>query len=263
VRTFTISANDFDRMGWVVAQGGADATIYASRGAQNQVRVATQMLSEGRFAFQDRFAYIGWRQFADGWRYLHKGGALGATDTLQTSVELDSVLERFDLPDKWTEAELTEAVRASVRLLVVAKLTITAPTFAAIWASVLGSADFSCFLLGPTGAKKSTCTALAQAHFGRSFTIKTLPLAWGKKVTLSGLEGTLNSIKDAICTIDDFRPPRDHARIVGDAATGGLRFSVGGVPDRFGQVEARRHAPITARDRLPADQFGRSRTSRR
>jgi hypothetical protein len=149
--------------------------------------------------------HTGWRKIAQGqWAYLHGEGCIGADENAHKSlsVRLPPNLKNFVLPVPPQQAELIEAVRCALRFCQLGPSEICAPLFAAVWRSCLDSADFSIFLVGPSGAFKSEIAALAQQFFGADFSARDLPGAWSS--TDNALEATAFLLKDALFVIDDF-----------------------------------------------------------
>ena len=95
-----------------------------------------------------------------------------------------------------------------MQLLDLADERITAPVFGAIWRAPLGAADFSLHIAGASGAFKTELAALAQGHFGAGFDAHHLPCDW--TWTENALEELAFAAKDAVLTVDDFRPPTDY-----------------------------------------------------
>ena len=148
----------------------------------------------------------------DSWCFLHGGGAIGKEGV---TVELNGSLKDYILPvlpekserDEAYAEELKEGIRASLDILKVAPLEVTVPFLCAAYRAPLNEflpADFSLFLEGLTGSKKSCITSLAQAHFGASFDYEKHPGSW--KGTANSIEKLLGSAKDVVFTIDDFNP---------------------------------------------------------
>ena len=81
---------------------------------------------------------------------------------------------------------------------------MTFPLYAAIWAAIMGSIDFSLFLAGQTGAGKTELAAQGQQHFGSGFSARNLPGSWVS--TGNANEGLAFSAKDMLFTVDDFAP---------------------------------------------------------
>ncbi len=91
---------------------------------------------------------------------------------------------------------LHAALRAHLRLWELGPSDICIPLCAAIYRAVLGAADFSLFLAGPSGAFKSETAALAQQHFGADMDSRHLPASWTS--TENALEGLAFMAKDAL-----------------------------------------------------------------
>jgi hypothetical protein len=157
------------------------------------------------------YGHTGWRQIGGEWVYLHARGAITARglDT-GVAVELDGPLSRFAFPSVPTDTERVDAVRASLGLL---KLTprVMAVVLGAAYRSVLGPADCSVHLVGHTGQGKSELSALGQQHFGAEMNRLNLPGSWLS--TGNALETATNLAKDALVTIDDFKPGGSKADI--------------------------------------------------
>lgn len=194
----------FSSLSWVTAGWGVDAIVSSGMGAQDRLREAILHLSQGA-SREMTYTHVGWRQ-VDGakWCYLHAGGAIGVNGAAEVAVDLDSRLSRYELSVPATPAELAAAVQASLRVLDVAPLRVTVPLLGAVYRAVLGAADFSLWLAGPTGAGKSELAALAQQHYGAGMDSRHLPESWSS--TANSLETTAFLCKDALLTVDDFKP---------------------------------------------------------
>jgi Domain of unknown function (DUF927) len=173
----TVSAGDFGGMGWVIDRWGSRAIVSAGHGRKDHLRAAIQHLSadaERRTVYR----HTGWREIGGRWLYLHGDGAIGP-DGLDTSVSVDlhGSLARIRLPDPPVGEELAKAVRASLGILQLGK-RLAYPVLATAYRAVLGSTDWSLFLVGSTGLGKSELAALAQQHFGAEFHRRNLPANW-------------------------------------------------------------------------------------
>lgn len=92
-------------------------------------------------------------------------------------------------------------------MLDLAPKVITAPLLAGAYLAPLGQAlkiDFSLFLAGLTGTRKSEIAAIAQGHYGPEFGGKNLPANWSS--TPNSLEKLCFLAKDALTVVDDFNP---------------------------------------------------------
>ena len=203
--TISIPASQFPGMGWVVAQCGSVAVLNAGQTVKDHTRCAIQLLSNGHMEQRTVFEHSGWRRIDDKWLYLFNGGAIGA-DGIETqhAVQLPGTLRDYVLhrPD-----DSAAAIRAALNVLDVAPPEVAIPAFLAPWRALLGEAmpvDFSLFLQGPTGVRKTEVAAIIQAHWGAAWHGKHLPAAWSS--TANSLERLAFQTKDAVMVVDDFAP---------------------------------------------------------
>ncbi|MCX5887938.1 MAG: DUF927 domain-containing protein [Deltaproteobacteria bacterium] len=196
-----VPTKDFDAMKWVREGWGAAASITPTR--NNAAHLPNAILTHSRTLGITRktlYGHTGWREINGVWRYLHGGGAIGPGEPV--AVDLGENLRRYRLP----EPGGIEAAQASLRFLDICPWEVTAPliacTYLAPFADLL-KVDFSLWLHGPTGAKKSTLAALALAHYG-DFTRLSLPGSWFS--TVNSLEKLCFVLKDCLVVIDDFAP---------------------------------------------------------
>jgi hypothetical protein len=200
----TVPAGQFFTMAWPIDLLGAGAVIYPGMNLRDHARTAVQVLS-GTPVRRDTFTHLGWRCLNDGWVYLHAGGAIkGDGPVLGIEVHPPEALARFALPVPPRGAELVQAISASLRLVDLGPDRILIPLLAAMLRSVLGHADFSLHLTGPTGAGKTELAALVQQHFGKEMDARHLPGSWSS--TGNALEGLAFAAKDVLLVVDDFAP---------------------------------------------------------
>jgi hypothetical protein len=207
---FTIAASAFAGMSWIVEHLGTEAILMPGMTLKDHCRTAIQMLSK-KTVHRTVYTHIGWRQLDDAWCFLHGNGAIGPSGPVDNvDIALNDGLQCYVLPEPAQhDDELREAVRSSLRLLEVAPDDISLPIYMSVWRAVLGAAPFSVYLVGPTGAGKSTLAALAQQHFGASMDAHRLPGSWTS--TANALGELQFLAKDALLTIDDFCPTGSQA----------------------------------------------------
>jgi len=199
---FRVPAKQYNGMNWVAENLGAKAIIYAGFGAKDHTRAAIQILSKN-VAQRRVFTHTGWRKVNDEWVYLHAGGAIGpGGPILEIEVQLHPALSHYHLPDP--PPDFASPARASLKLLEVAPDRVTIPAYSSIWRAVIGGADYSNHLTGPTNAGKTEVAALLQQHFGSSMDARNLPANWSS--TDNALESIAFAAKDALLVIDDFVP---------------------------------------------------------
>jgi hypothetical protein len=199
-----IPAADFQRLEWVTTGWHGEAVVFAGAGTRDHTRCAIELLSGDR-ARRDQFLHTGWREVRGEWLFLHAGGAIGK-DGLVAGVEVDlaGALGRVQLPQPPSGTDLACAVRASLGILTLGPLTITAPGLAATYRAPLGDIDFSLHLSGPSGVFKTEFAALLQSHFGSLLDARSLPGSWSS--TENALEELAFAGKDVLIAIDDFKP---------------------------------------------------------
>lgn len=215
--TFDVPAAQYSSLNWVTEKLGATALVHPGSAIKDLTRAAIQMLSP-HIENRTIYAHYGWRQFGNDWIYLHSGGAIGPNGPVPGVEVQVASLEGYSLPEEGTNEELVGAIRKTFQMLDVAPRRIMYPILAAVWRSVIAKADFSIFLVGPTGTAKSEISALAQQHFGPGMNARHLPANWSS--TGNSLEATAFASKDTLLVIDDFAPqgsPADVARYHRDA----------------------------------------------
>lgn len=207
---FTVPASRFAGMSWVIEHLGPSAVVQPGVTLKDHARAAVQLLS-GAVVERRIYTHTGWRHVGGMWAYLHAGGPLGPDGPVDgVDVSLRHELHRYRLPsledgtEATSEGAVADAVRASLRLVELGPDLVTLPLYSAIWRAVLGEADFSVFLVGPTGVFKSELAALAQQHYGAGMDRLHLPANWSS--TENSLEGLAFLVKDALLVVDDFAP---------------------------------------------------------
>lgn len=201
----SIPASQFSSLSWIHPHWSPAAIMAGGTNAKDRLREAIEWLSQYLIR---RYVYghTGWRNINGQWVFLHAGGAVGATDSIE--VDLPRGLNLYHLPD--SVGNIQEAVAASIGLLGIGKPEITFPLWSAIYRAPLAELyfpDLTLFLWGPSGLFKSTTTALFLNHFGRFFTDNNLPAGWTS--TGNSLEKLAFQAKDLPLVIDDYAPERD------------------------------------------------------
>lgn len=180
------------------------------------------------------FTHLGWRKIGDNWIYLHAGGAIGATEDVET--ELPEGLGRYMLPKK--VGDIKEALKASLSLLELAPKKIMIPLLGDVFLAPLCSSlkqagvepSHMIYLLGTSGVWKSSLAALILSHYG-DFNKNNLPASF--EDTKGGYEILASLAKDCLLEIDDFHPaksPKEKARMEGS-----LEFLSRNQGDRHGK----------------------------
>jgi hypothetical protein len=189
---FAVPAAEYASMAWAARELGGRAHVFPGQGTKDHARFAIQILSPD-YTERRVFAHTGWREIDGRVAYLHGGGAIGA-DGVET--ELGNELERFALPAPGDPG-------ASLQLLDLASLDITASVLALTYRAPLGPSDITGHLAGPTGVFKSEVAALAQQHFAPGMDARHL-VGWHS--TGNSLEAMAFAAKDSLLVIDDYAP---------------------------------------------------------
>ncbi len=234
-----VPAARFSGMTWVADAWGLRAVVRAGQATRDYLREAIQVLSPDA-PRRHVFTHTGWRKVDGAWAYLTAGGAVGR-DGLE--VDLGAELARYSLPR--TPEDPAGAIRASLRLLDLAPLTVTAPLWAGVFRAPLAELlplDVSLWMEAPTGTLKSTLAALFLCHYG-DFTRTHLPGAWAS--TANQLERRAFLLKDALFVIDDYAPSALDAREV-ESKSGRLLRAQGNLAGR-----GRLRADLTERPAYP------------
>jgi hypothetical protein len=200
----TVRASEFSTLNWVLPNWGMRANVAAGLGARDHLRAALQEVSRDA-VHRVVYKHTGWRKLGDDWAYLHGGGAISTTGPVEgVLVQLDDRLRHYVLPPPPTGSALVEAVRASLRVLQLGPDRVVMPCLGAVYRAVLGRIDSSVSLVGATAMGKSEFSALLQQHFGPGMVRLCLPGNWSS--TANALEGLAFLAKDALFTIDEFKP---------------------------------------------------------
>jgi hypothetical protein len=201
-----IAANRFAGMTWVTESWGMRTIVRAGLSVKDSLREAVQRLSPEP-KLRRIFTHTGWRQIDGEWHYLSGSSAADGFE-----VDLGSELSRYKLPP--VPDDPISAMRASLKLMELAPLRITAALWAACYRAPLVSAlpqDLSLWLEGKTGSMKSTLAAVFISHFG-DFDRLHLPGAWSS--TANQLERRAFLLKDNLFVIDDYAPSAlDHREL--------------------------------------------------
>lgn len=202
-----VPASKFAAMSWPTAQLGAKAIVYP--GKESQARTAIQTLSRN-IRTLTVYTHTGWRLIDGVWSYLHSGGAITPTgNRTDVAIRLPSNLRMFHLPDPPVEPQIPETDAVADAFNTVFTFMNAFPKFATIpllggiFAAVLGSLNYSIYVLGESGSFKSELTALGQSFFGPGFNSSNFPANWTND-SVNNLLAKMFLAKDAWLVIDDF-----------------------------------------------------------
>lgn len=198
-----VFASEFEDMKWL-ALWGPEPNILPGPKVRDTVRHAIQSTAVG--TTEERiFAHLGWVKLDGGWKYLHAGGAVGASNV---KVELDPRLRNYALPA--SSGDATEAMKASLKLLDIAPKRATLALWGLVFLSPLCEwlrqvhlePKFLVWLHGYTGSRKTTISKLFLSHFGDL--LEHPPASF--KDTANSVEKRAFDTKDSLLLIDDYHP---------------------------------------------------------
>ncbi len=211
LQTITIPAETFVNLDWIARYWGARPVMYIPRGKAYLAARAIQENSLPTLQQERVFTYCGWREI-DGQRGYLSGSGFLTADGLneQVRVELSGTLRHYALSAPPKGKALQEAVRASLDFLDLGPRTVTAPLWAAMYAAVfteIRALYTVIWVYGTTQSGKSTLSHMALTHFGTGFINGRQylpPENW--ESSLTALEGSMFTVKDAPLIIDDYAP---------------------------------------------------------
>lgn len=199
-----IAAKDFGSMNFIPQVWGLSMRPAVGQNTLGHIRDSISALAH--FARKEYiYTHTGWRKIGSDWAFLHAGGAIGAQGV---HVELDGRLSRYALQPC---EDLRAAQQAVKKLLKLAPREVMIPLVGFAFLTPLNEflrkagfePSFILYLLGVTGAMKSTLAALLLCFFG-CFDNKSLPASF--KDTANSLEKQGFLLKDVLTVVDDFHP---------------------------------------------------------
>lgn len=150
------------------------------------------------------YTHIGWRALEGEQVYLHAGGAIGAAGAVEgLAVEPGKAASSYLLPSPPEGTELFDAIAKSLEFLELGPDRLTVPILASAFRSVMGASDFSIYLFGRTGTRKTTLALQVMRFFSPRYG-KSSMMSWNS--TLNALRAGLFEVNDALAVIDDFKP---------------------------------------------------------
>lgn len=195
-----VPAEIYPSMSWVLPNWGVQAVIHPGDGVKEHLRTAIQLASQPEV--RTIFRHTGWQDIHGTRTYLHGGGGIQA-DGNKPDINVDLPIELSNYNIKST-TKIAQAIDATLSLLFLSRLDITAPLLAATFAPLYGPIDFALHLTGRTGTFKSEIVSLFQCHYGHNMDARHLPGSWSS--TANALEAQAYTAKNAVFVIDDFIP---------------------------------------------------------
>ena len=192
-----VAADQFSGMNWVVKAWGLGPNIEPGQGNKDFLRHALQLTAQG-IESRTVFTHLGWREVNGSWRYLHAG--LPNVDVSEEG------LSKYRLPPP-----NPALMKTATELLDVGPREVTVPLMATVFLAPLCEPlrqagiepAFITWVVGLTGAMKSTLAALFLSFFGQ-FDSRSLPGNF--RDTANSLEKRAFACKDSLIVVDDFHP---------------------------------------------------------
>jgi len=205
-----VPASEFNGMGWILKGWGVKCNISPKHTTKDYIRHAIQSAGKG-IENKVIYTHTGWRKIGEFWSYLSSNYSIGAKDI---TVELDGKLSKYSLTDISKIENINEIIFRTFEKLFDKKFCsneIIFPLLGIAFLSPLNEVlkEANCepklllFLIGKTGAKKSTLAALILSFFG-NFTNTDLPMSF--RDTANSIIHQAFSLKDTLTVIDDYHP---------------------------------------------------------
>lgn len=216
---FEVATEEFDRMEWLTPQTLGQLRMEPGRSTRDILRHAILTLST--FGNRTEYGDFGWRTVGEERAFLHAGGALGSTASIDVKPATPD-LARFDLapvqPDKWTAAkrsleeaqreQLAGAILSSLALLDVAPARITYPLYSSMMHSPVIEAlphRSVMLILGRSGVLKTAVAFECQRYFGAGFkSVRDFVLNFESTSTAVEIVG--HAINGMLVVMDDAYP---------------------------------------------------------
>jgi 5S rRNA maturation endonuclease (ribonuclease M5) len=212
-----VNANEFSELHWIGKYWGARPILYIPRSKYYLFSRAVQEMSLDNMTRERVYTHTGWAVIDGERSFLTTTGRITA-DGFDGAIRvaLNDNLQRYALPAPPTGQALTTAVHASLDFIQLGPYHVTAPVWAAIYASPFTEVKALYTLLwlyGGTRSGKSTLAHLAMTHIGQHFINGRqyhAPVGWDD--TETHIEEALFAAKDTPIVIDDFAPQFQSAR---------------------------------------------------
>ncbi len=201
LKKIEIAGSELANFSWLMEYWGIDCVLEPCYSVKEHLRYAIQSTAVNADK-QTKYMVTGWKKINDEWHYLMPG------DTGLT-VKLTGKLSRYEMPHSFSQSSVELAWSMFQSPLIPKEIlyTMFAYTFLTPLNEFLHKVNhepkFVLMLLGKTGARKSTLSALFLSFFGR-FTSSDLPLSF--RDTANNIMHQTAILKDVLTCIDDFHP---------------------------------------------------------
>lgn len=204
-----ISSNEFNTLNWINRDWGLQCNVETGQMVRDSIRHAIQCTANN-IDIKHIYTHTGWQKIDGKWIFLCNN--LYLDENIEVNIELQGKLSRYSLLDV-TKRNINEDLQNIKKLLdenfIPHKimLPLLGITFLSPLNHFLKMADCEpkivLFLIGKTGARKSTLASLMLSFFG-NFTNTDLPISF-RDTDNSIIEQTF-LLKDVLTVIDDYHP---------------------------------------------------------
>ena len=176
------------------------AIIEPGRGMRDRLSVAIRATS-GEIPERHILTHTGWYDLGDRRLFLHADGAIGPDGPVgDVGVSLPPPLKGYALPEPPSTDKLAEDLQRMLDTLLKLDPNIIVPLIAGTYRALLGLADFSIHLVGPTGTFKTALLKVILKFFGTA----AEPASWTSTANYN--ETLAFHAKDVPLGLDDFAP---------------------------------------------------------
>lgn len=208
----TVSLSEFDKFNVII---GTDWEEYCSieigNSNRQKMKEIALFLSRGNIKVERTFSHTGFEKINGKEYYLYHGGSLTIEGNEKIVAELSKEgLANYSFTNN-KELNVQESIQTSFNCLDLSKdRRIIYPLLSTVYLSPLVSKfeeiginiDYVIFLVGTTGARKSSTCATFLSHFGSNFNKDNLPASF--KGTTGQLEIKSHILKDSLIVVNDF-----------------------------------------------------------
>ena len=199
--TVDVGYDEFAMLGWITREWGFGCIVSVGSSTRDHIRVAIQSTAD-KAERLTVYSVTGWKRINGKYHFL-------MPDDFEQTVELPNKMSGYTMRRDYTDADIAQGFSLLEKTL--APKEIMYPLLAIVFASPLNCflREAGCepktvlMLVGKTGSKKSTLSALMLSFFG-NFTASCLPLSF--KDTANSIMHHSFTLKDVLTCIDDFHP---------------------------------------------------------
>lgn len=208
LQEITISKEQYNSFKFIIgSEWEGEAVVEGNNNAL--LRQVCEILSKYTMKKEIVFTNTGFERIDNKLVYLYHDGCIGSDENVKADLSTDT-LEQYCFTDKKFDEKV--ALNESLKMRNLADKNVAVPLLAVTYLSPLISileevgifADFILYLLGPSGTRKSSISAIALSHFGNNFQRNNFPMSF--RSTMNNLEKKSFLLKDSLTVLDDLNP---------------------------------------------------------